>query len=269
MAVEESPALSDAVSRYLATLSAEERQRAQPELLRFVRWYGGDVPVNQLQGHQVETYVESLGSNLIEANRRLEPLRSFFAYARKTGWTRSNLSVHLRLKRPGKATEPVARPVQGAQLTPEGHAALQAELETLKAQRPRIAEQLRLARADKDFRENAPLDAARDAQAHLEARIREIESLLHHATVITTNHAEEAHATVQLGSTVVVRNLGSGAEFRYTLVSPSEAAPSEGKLSAASPIGRALLERTAGEEVEVQVPAGVMHLRIEHIERPT
>jgi transcription elongation factor GreA len=151
-------------------------------------------------------------------------------------------------------------------LTPEGHAALLAELEALKAQRPKIAEQLRLARADKDFRENAPLDAARDAQGHLEARIREVESILHKAVIIDGGGAGSQQATVQLGTTVLVRDLDAGKESQYTLVNPSEASPREGKLSAASPVGRALLDKTVGEEVEVQVPAGTMRLRVERIE---
>lgn len=260
--------LRDATSQYLATLRAEERQRAQPEILRFVRWYGGDRPIGELRGHQVESYVESLGSNLAEADQRLELLRDFFTYARRAGLTKTNLSVHLRVKKPGKSAD-ARRPAPTqpvVQLTREGYAALQSELAALEAQRPKIAEQLRLARADKDFRENAPLDAARDAQAHLEARIREIEAILHRAQIMTDNLVTAEHATVQLGQTVVVRNLNSGVELRYTIVSPSEAAPNEGRLSAASPVGRALLDRSVGEEVEVQVPAGVMHLRIERIE---
>jgi transcription elongation factor GreA len=261
--------LTDAVSQYLATLNADDLKRCQPEILRFVRWYGGDRPLSGLRGFQVENYAESLGSNVLESDRRMEPLKGFFAYARKHGWTETNLGVNLRVKkssrsqadaRSGQRIEPAI------QLTPQGHAAMEAELETLIAQRPKIAEQLRLARADKDFRENAPLDAARDAQAHLEARIREIEAVLHKAIIIDTSGNGGTQATVQLGTTVVVRNLGSDTEASYTLVNPSEAAPNEGKLSAASPVGRALLDCSAGDEVEVQVPAGIMRLRVERID---
>ena len=69
-------------------------------------------------------------------------------------------------------------------MTLEGLANLEEELTELKGRRPVIAEELRAAMADKDFRENAPLDAARDAQAHLEARIRSIEDQLRHAVII-------------------------------------------------------------------------------------
>jgi transcription elongation factor GreA len=260
--------LTDAVSQYLATLSPDDLKRSQPDILRFVRWYGGDRPLSGLRGFQVENYAESLGSNVLEADRRMEPLKGFFAYAKKSHWTETNLGVNLRVKKSTRTSDlkGPARVEPAVQLTPEGHAAMKAELETLHAQRPKIAEQLRLARADKDFRENAPLDAARDAQAHLEARIREIEGILHKAIIIDTSGNGGAQATVQLGTTVLVRNLGTDAEAQYTLVNPSEAAPTEGKLSAASPVGRALLDRMVGEEVEVQVPAGVMRLRVERID---
>jgi transcription elongation factor GreA len=62
-----------------------------------------------------------------------------------------------------------------------------------------------------------------------------------------------------------VRDLASGASVRYTLVSPSEVSPGQGKISVASPVGKALIERVVGDEVEVLVPAGILRFRIEEI----
>ena len=188
---------------------------------------------------------------------------AFLAFARKQGFTATNLATHLRLR---KTAAPAVGGgvIREVQLTADGHAALVAELKNLRAQRPRVADELRLAMADKDFRENAPLDAAREHQAYLEARIREIEATLKNAIIVTG--VPQSDARVGVGSAVLLRNLKSGAEVRYILVSPSEVNPAEGKISFASPVGRALMERGAGEEVDVKAPAGTLRFRIESVE---
>jgi transcription elongation factor GreA len=143
-------------------------------------------------------------------------------------------------------------------------ASLEAEIESLKAQRPLVREEIRRAMLDKDFRENAPLDAAKDKQAHLEARIREIDETLKHAVIVEKRDADTSR--VHIGSTVVLTNLGSGATVRYTIVGGSEGNASQGKITNASPIGGALLDRREGDEVKITVPAGTLRLRIDKIE---
>jgi transcription elongation factor GreA len=117
---------------------------------------------------------------------------------------------------------------------------------------------------DKDFRENAPLDAAKEKQAHLEMRIQEIEETLKHAAVV--GKRDGGGVRVRIGSTVEVTNLSSGASLRYTVVGATEGDAAAGKISNVSPIGKALVDRRMGEEVDVSVPAGVLRLRIEKIE---
>lgn len=257
--------VGQAASRYLAQAPPEKRQAAQQELNRFVRWCGPDYPLRRLTQHEVELYGRSLVSPGYDPTAHVEAVRAFLAFAKKEGLTPINLGVHLKVRRPpsGVAAASGSAPERIA-LTAEGHAAIRAELEALKAQRPRIAQELQQARADKDFRENAPLDAARQQQAYLEGRIRELESILSQAEV-----AEEAGTSVpvvHLGSTVVLRNLTSGQILRYTLVTPAEVNPREGKISVASPVGQALLERAAGEEVEVVAPGGTLRFHIESID---
>jgi transcription elongation factor GreA len=117
--------------------------------------------------------------------------------------------------------------------------------------------------ADKDFRENAPLDAAKDRQGHIEARIREIESTLKRAVL-----ADAAAQTgrVRVGSSVTVKNIDNGRTMQYSIVGPTEANAAEGKISSVSPVGKALLDRVPGDEVEVSVPAGAMKLVVEAVE---
>jgi transcription elongation factor GreA len=86
---------------------------------------------------------------------------------------------------------------------------------------------------------------------------------LKHAVIVEKG---DGGSRVQIGSMVQVTNLGSGASVRYTIVGANEGNAAAGKISNASPIGRALLDRTEGEEVEVSVPAGVLRLRIEKVE---
>jgi len=145
-------------------------------------------------------------------------------------------------------------------LTSEGIAALKAELiELTTNKRGEIAERLKEAKADGDLSENAMYDAARDDQSFVEGRIAEIEHILKHAQVITN----KSGGTVALGSKVHVE-LEQG-EQHYVIVGSTEANPDEGKISDQSPIGRALLGRKAGEEVDVQVPSGTITYKIRHV----
>jgi transcription elongation factor GreA len=258
------PTLTEAASRYLATLQPKQRQESQPEVYRFVHWYGAERRTDELRGHDVSAYAEALGASAVDGSQRVEILRRFLAFARKQGFTATNLATHLRLRK-SAAPATGGGVIREVHLTADGHAALTAELENLRARRPRVADDLRLAMADKDFRENAPLDAAREHQAHLESRIREIEATLKNAIIVTGAEAR-SHARIGVGSTVLLRNLKSGAEVRYILVSPSEVNPAEGKISFASPVGKALMDRGPGEEVDVKAPAGTLRFRIESVE---
>lgn len=260
--------LLEAATRYIGSLDGKARASAQAEVNRFVRWYGPARLTGELRGHDISTYGEELGVATEEAKRRAESVRGFLVFLKKEGLTSTNLAVHLRLRK--NASQPVtsSRPRRVVELTAEGHQSLKDELEGLKAKRPQVREEIRRAMLDKDFRENAPLDAAKEKQAHLEARIREIEETLKHAVIVDTAPAEGrgAGSRVRIGSTVHVTNLGSGATLRYTVVGANEGNAAQGKISNASPIGKALLDCGPGDEVKVSVPAGELRLRIDRVE---
>jgi len=192
-------------------------------------------------------------------------VRRFLAFAKKAGYTPTNLATHLRLRKTAAARPSARGPApKEVVLSEEQKRALTAELESLKAQRPKIVDDLQRAMADKDFRENAPLDAARQQQGFIEGRIRRLESTLEHAVVLEEG-ATGADDVVEIGSTVHLRNLASGAETTYTLVRPGEVNAAQGRISFESPVGRALLQRRAGDEVEVAVPSGTLRFRIERV----
>jgi transcription elongation factor GreA len=265
-ASEEDPTLREAASIYLTGLPPQERQDAQADVRKFVRWYGADRSMGDMTGHDVSGYAEGLGVTLTDAAAKLEPVRAFLAFAKKKGFTTVNMAVHLRPPKATKASKIQRRAgeEETVSITREGIVTLEAELEELRARRPHIAAELRRAMADKDFRENAPLDAAREQQGHLEARIRELEATLRHAVVM--EEAKKSASVVGLGSTVLLRNLRTGAELKYVLVHPREVTPGQGKISIASPVGRALVRKKEGEEVEVEAPSGSIRFRIEKVQ---
>ncbi len=262
----DSVSLAQAARRYLAALADKERIASQAEVERFTRWCGADRACDQLRAQEVANYAETFTGSVIDASQRAEAVRKFLAFAKKEGFTSSNLGTHLRLR---KFAATLAAGRGGApkevQVSEQERAALVAEIESLKAQRPQLMKDIQQARADKDFRENAPLDAARQQQAYIEGRIRRLEATLDRAVVVQ-GAATPSGDAVEIGSTVHLRNLNSGAETVYTLVRPSEVNAAQGRISYESPVGRALLQKRAGAEVEVAAPSGNLRFRIERVE---
>jgi len=123
----------------------------------------------------------------------------------------------------------------------------------------RIAE----ARSHGDLRENSEYDAARERQAFLKARIAQLGHVLKQYNDVSTANTNENK--IGYGSVVVVLELNSNIRSEYTIVHPIEVDPCEGKISLASPVGKALQDRSVGEEVVFTVPAGEKRLFIEKI----
>jgi transcription elongation factor GreA len=262
--------LEQTAHAYLASLKPDARQAAQPEVLKFVRWCGIDRDLSEMRGHEVAQYAENFPPTVSDAAKRADFVRAFLKWAKERGITDTNLGTHLRVR---KANKPSANAqtleTQPIYLTREGHDALVQELADLKERRPRIQADLARAMADKVFRENAPLDAARNEQAHLEARIREIDSTLRRAVVLegdAVGHNETSGALI--GDYVTIRDLRTGQDKTYTLVNTDEMRSGQGKISVASPVGRAVYQRRVGEEVDVEAPAGTFRVRIESIRTP-
>jgi transcription elongation factor GreA len=258
--------LGQVATQFILTLPSEERLRAQQEVYKFVRWYGEKRPLIGLTIPEVANYAEQITFSTTEVVEKLGIIKTFLAYAHKQGLTRTNLAVHLKSKKtPPKSASPLKRRShRKVLLTSQGYADLKAELTTLKNERPRIAEELQKAASDKDFRENAPLEAAREYQGQAEARIRKLESTLKMATLV--DEQPTGGREITFGDTVVLRDLASGEQVSYTLVDASEANPIEGKISVVSPMGQALLGRMKGQNVGVKAPAGVLHYQIEDIQ---
>jgi transcription elongation factor GreA len=143
-------------------------------------------------------------------------------------------------------------------LTPEGLEALRAELDELTAKRPAMAAKIKSARELGDLKENAEYHAAKEEQGFLETRIQVIEGQLRTAKVIEAAGSDR----VTVGSRVTVRDLESGEQEAWMVTGVSEADPLENKVSYESPIGSALLDAAAGDQVDVQLPRGSMRLEV-------
>ncbi|MGD8404566.1 MAG: transcription elongation factor GreA [Anaerolineales bacterium] len=146
-------------------------------------------------------------------------------------------------------------------LTKEGFEKLQDELDYLrKVKRQEVADRLHEAMEGGELIENAEYEAAKNEQAFVEGRIQELEMLLATARVIEDNKKKRGES-IQVGATVTIQEDGSEEET-YTIVGAAEANPREGKISNESPMGRALLNRRAGDEVQVETPDGSYTIRV-------
>ena len=149
-------------------------------------------------------------------------------------------------------------------MTKEGIERMEAELEHLRAvRRPEVAERIHQAKELASAQNNAEYEEAKNEQAFVEGRIMTLEHLLQNATVIDEEAAHHSNR-VQIGSHVSVTS-SDGKKTDYQIVGPAEARPTEGMISNESPVGRALLGKRVGDEVQIQVPKGVLRLTVKSI----
>jgi transcription elongation factor GreA len=256
--------LGPAVSAYLMALPAGERDAQGSALSRFVRWLGAERELGAIMPIELERYQEQLGEVGIDPTKSLEAVRAFLTEARKRRWTDTNLGLHIRVRRrAATARGGPAGSEARVEMTRAGLESLQREVERLEQEvRPKLTAELQRAAADKDFRENAPYDAAKQQLAEVQTRINALRAQITAAAIVQGGGTERAG----LGTRVVLRDLDEDEELTYTLVGPGEIDTRGGFISIQSPVARALVDHVAGDTVEVQTPAGTARYRIERIE---
>jgi transcription elongation factor GreA len=262
-----SPSLGEAATLYLGKLSTKDRDTSQPEVYRFARWYGWESSFSRLAGPAVASYAEQLNVSDTDYAGKLVLVRSFLVYAKKAGWSKTNLATHLKTKKGKTGPQGTGRRGQpeAAALSRQRYDELVAELDGLKIKSRELVVSIQLAAADKDFRENAPLDAAREERGHVEGRIKDLDEAIKAATIIGDTKKPAVKSGV--GDNILLSDLASGEELRYMIVDPREVAPLKGKISIASPLGKALIGRSDGDIVEITAPAGKLRYQIKRIER--
>ncbi len=149
-------------------------------------------------------------------------------------------------------------------LTPEGVRQVESELDHLRSVvRKEALDRVREAMHFGEPMENAELEAAKARQAAIDARIQELQRLLKNARIVK---AAAADGRVHVGTTVRVKDTGSGDEFEYRIVGAMEADPASQRISNQSPVGQALIGRKPGDKVVVTTPVGSMELIIVSVE---
>ena len=274
MTTERSPLISEALTHFVAAKKSPKAvQQSHQELGRFVAWCGRERKVSELAPSEVAEYAQQIGLGGAESASRLGPVKVFLAYWKDQGWIENGLASHLRVPRTRRTATTTAKTSTrtngrsgptGSQLTQEGYDRLVSQLDDLKDQRALVLEDIKRAMADKDFRENAPLDAAKDQQGIVELRIRELEASINNAQILPEGVSSKV-ARSAVGAKVTLKDTNSGKTVAYTLVDVREADVSEGKISTTSPVGQALLDRTVGEEVTINVPKGTLRYLVQRI----
>ncbi|MYC37192.1 MAG: hypothetical protein F4X66_09825 [Chloroflexi bacterium] len=273
MPTDTTPRVSEALTHFEASKKAKKTAKeGYQELRRFVRW-SGDREVGRFTPHDMEQYAREVGqSGADSAQQRLQPVKAFVDYWKDQGWITIRLATHLRpprSKASGAARATASRPSKQVEegrtyLSQEGYDRLLQQVEDLKSERIGVTEEIRRAMADKDFRENAPLDAAKDRQGRIETQIRELEASIASAQILPEGgDAVLTRSTV--GARMKVKNKDSGDVVEYTLVDAREADVASRRISIQSPVGQALLDHSIGEEVVIPTPKGTLTYIVQDI----
>jgi len=153
----------------------------------------------------------------------------------------------------------------GDPITPEGLEALEAEIAELEGPgRNAMAERIKAARELGDLKENAEYHIAKDDQAHLETRIKRLRIKLRDAVVVETDAGAQTFA---FGRTAVIEEVDADTVHEWTLVGSTEADVKEGRISAESPVGQALMNSAVGQEVVVSTPGGKRRYKVTKLVR--
>jgi transcription elongation factor GreA len=149
-------------------------------------------------------------------------------------------------------------------MTDAGLRKLREDLDRLvNIERPKISQQIGEARDKGDLSENAEYDAAKEAQGMLEMRISKLQEMITNSRIIDESKLDKT--SVQILSTVKLRNTKTGAVMTYTLVAENEANVREGKIAISTPIGKGLVGKKIGEEVVINIPSGQLFVEIVEI----
>ena len=252
-------------------------EAGRESVTRFLAHFGPKVPITELSPKAMEGFQETIGANAMDLSARLQPVKEFLRYCSKQMYTFTidadgeakpqNLGNFLRIKRPASIVRDDSRfeheEAKTFQMTADGLQHLHEELEQLNAEMPEAVQAVAAAREDKDIRENAPLEAAREYQERLKSRIDEVEYQIAHAVVLE----QRATGRAKLGSRVEVIEVDDeggylGEAREYTLVGTTEANAAARRISVESPLGRGLLDQPADRAIEIEAPNGRKRFRL-------
>lgn len=251
--------LNEAFQTYVRQMPKDTKKAAQPEIAKFVRWIGPTRLIDTIIPSEIGEYNEIFGAKTAtrDATERLSAVKLFLTFLKKKDHIEVNLAQHLRLRKSRTAASKAVSMVDSTRsvsLTQSGYNEMTKQLTSLNEDRVKIVEDIQRAAADGDVRENAPLEAAREAQGMTIGKIRELEATLKVAVIIDAKSQDSGR--VHIGSKVELTETTSNKTVKYQLVEPNEANPLAAKISIVSPVGSAILGHKLGEEVKVKTPRG-------------
>ena len=287
---DDGPTLGQAVTEYFARESEREKRRsnrakssanarrnsftfddqARIAVSRFRDHFGKERRLSALVPKMITDYQEVIGEKAMDLEARLQPVKVFLRFCKDQDYTSENLGNHLRIRRSNNVSPNADRlqheEAQTFQMTAEGLELLIAERSQLESEMPDAVAAVAAAREDKDIRENAPLEAAREYQERLKGRIDELAYQITHAEVRDSVEPEE-NGRARLGSRVSVVEIDGqdqaiGQAREYTLVGTTEANAAARRISIESPLGRGLLGQSADRQIEIEAPSGRKRFRL-------
>ena len=253
--------VQEAFTKDSKTLSTQKKKAAQTEISRFVRHLGSDRSIRTIIPSEIGEYSNDFVKRTSQTeHEKIKSVKKFLAFLVNNQYTNANLSQHLRLRRSRRTRALQNIATKSVNLTQSGYDGMKVQLSQLQKERIRLTGEIERAAADGDVRENAPLEAARENQAMVMSKMRDIESTLKIAEIIDSQTND---TRVQIGSKVSLIQSESGMKLEYQLVEPREASPLNKKISSQSPVGEAILGRRVGDEVTVNTPAGQQTYKVE------
>ncbi|MDE0592041.1 MAG: transcription elongation factor GreA [Dehalococcoidia bacterium] len=260
--------LNEAFQTYVRQMPKDTKKAAQPEIAKFVRWVGPTRLIDTIIPSEIGEYNEIFGAKTAtrDATERLSAVKLFLTFLKKKEHIEVNLAQHLRLRKSRTAASKAISMVDSTRsisLTQSGYNEMTKQLTALNEERVKIVEDIQRAAADGDVRENAPLEAAREAQGMTIGKIQELEATLKVAVIIDAKSQDSGR--VHIGSKLELTEISSNKTVKYQLVEPNEANPLASKISIVSPVGSAILGHKIGEDVKVKTPRGQQVYKISKI----
>ena len=280
--------LIKAVNLYTNRMRKSRKESIKSDLSSFIQWlseclepksYNEDldmdkINLNLIEPSFIEQYVQmtNIKHSNFNASKKLTVARDFLGFLHnpdsndeKIKFTDTNLSNHIRNKK-GRRTGSLGlksrlHEEDVIEISQEYHDNLVNDLAIKFKEREDVVVDINKAAADKDFRENAPLEAAREKQGLIESQIKTIEETLRKSAIINTKKNSKTNKIAKIGSKVTMLQ-NSKTRVKISLVASPEADVSISKISVESPIGKALVGKTENEEVIVPAPAGNVSYKI-------
>ena len=272
--------LIKSVNLYTNRMRKSRKETIKTDLSSFIQWLTisldnksydentnlENINLNIIEPFFIEQYVKltNLKHSNQNASKKLTVARDYLNYIHTEGFTEANLGNHIRNKK-GRRSGSVAlksKMHEGdiVEISKEYHDSLEKELNVKYKERESVVIDINKAAADKDFRENAPLEAAREKQGLIESQIKTIEETLRKSVIINTKKSNKKNKIAQIGSKVTL--IKENKRTKINLVASPEADVNLSKISLESPLGKAIMGKGENDNVTVSAPSGEIQYKI-------